>query len=73
MSTHIVDISHPSFEDHIISVNKILSEINCHNKYSLMIFNKIDNYKQIDFNDSSNCFFCSCFKACLKASFNILF
>src|SRR6056300_393657 len=49
---HIVDISHPSFEDHIISVNKILSEINCHNKYSLMIFNKIDNYKQVDFNDS---------------------
>ena len=51
---HIVDISHPSFEDHILSVNKILSEINCHNKYSLMIFNKIDNYKKIDFNDSSS-------------------
>ena len=51
---HIVDISHPSFEDHIISVNKILSEINCHNKYNLMIFNKIDNYKKIDFNDSSS-------------------
>jgi len=49
---HIVDISHPSFEDHITSVNKILSEINCHNKYNLMIFNKIDNYKQVDFNDS---------------------
>jgi len=51
---HIVDISHPSFEDHILSVNKILSEINCHNKYSLMIFNKIDNYRKIDFNDSSS-------------------
>ena len=51
---HIVDISHPSFEDHILSVNKILSEINCHNKYNLMIFNKIDNYKKIDFNDSSS-------------------
>ena len=49
---HIADISHPSFEDHITSVNKILSEINCHNKYSLMIFNKIDNYTQDDFNDS---------------------
>ena len=51
---HIVDISHPSFEDHILSVDKILSEINCHNKYSLMIFNKIDNYKKSDFNDSSS-------------------
>ena len=51
---HIVDISHPSFEDHILSVDKILSEINCHNKYNLMIFNKIDNYKKIDFNDSSS-------------------
>ena len=51
---HIVDISHPSFEDHILSVNKILSEINCHNKYNLMIFNKIDNYKKIEFNDSSS-------------------
>jgi GTP-binding protein HflX len=51
---HIVDISHPSFEDHILSVNKILSEINCHNKYNLMIFNKIDNYKKSDFNDSSS-------------------
>ena len=51
---HIVDISHPSFEDHILSVNKILSEINCHNKYNLMIFNKIDNYNKIDFNDSSS-------------------
>jgi GTP-binding protein HflX len=50
---HIVDISHPSFEDHIDSVNKILNEINCHNKYSLMIFNKIDKYKQSEFNDSN--------------------
>ena len=35
------------------SVNKILNEINCHNKYSLMIFNKIDKYKQSEFNDSN--------------------
>ena len=51
---HIVDISHPSFEDHIKSVDKILSEINSHNKYNLMIFNKIDNYKQVEFNDSDS-------------------
>ena len=38
---HVVDISHISFEQHIASVNKILHEINCHNKYTLMVFNKI--------------------------------
>ncbi len=48
---HIVDISHTSFEEHIDSVEKILHEINCHNKYSLMIFNKIDNYNNEDFID----------------------
>jgi len=48
---HVVDISHTSFEDHINSVEKILHEINCHNKYSLMIFNKIDNYNNEDFID----------------------
>jgi len=48
---HVVDISHTSFEQHITSVNKILNEINCHNKYTLMIFNKIDNYNNDDFID----------------------
>ena len=46
---HVVDISHISFEKHIASVNKILHEINCHNKYTLMVFNKIDNYNNDDF------------------------
>tara|TARA_B100001029_G_scaffold170048_1_gene165515 strand:- start:435 stop:1646 length:1212 start_codon:yes stop_codon:yes gene_type:complete len=46
---HVVDISHISFEQHIASVNKILHEINCHNKYTLMVFNKIDNYNNDDF------------------------
>ncbi len=41
---HIVDISHPNFEDHITSVNKILTEIEVINKPMLMIFNKIDNF-----------------------------
>ncbi len=41
---HVVDISHPSFEEHINSVNKILEEIKAFNKPTLMIFNKIDNY-----------------------------
>ena len=41
---HVVDISHPNFEEHIDSVNKILDEIKSADKPSLMIFNKIDNY-----------------------------
>jgi GTP-binding protein HflX len=42
---HVVDISHPSFEDHIESVNQILSEIDCADKDTLMVFNKIDQYR----------------------------
>jgi GTP-binding protein HflX len=42
---HVVDISHPSFEAHIESVNKILAEIDCGDKPTLMVFNKIDLYK----------------------------
>ena len=42
---HVVDISHPSFEDHIASVNKILSEIKSADKPTMMVFNKIDAYE----------------------------
>jgi len=42
---HIVDISHPNFEDHIASVNKILDEIKSVNKPTIMVFNKIDAYQ----------------------------
>ena len=41
---HVVDISHPSFEKHISSVNKILEEIQALDKPTLMVFNKIDAY-----------------------------
>ena len=42
---HVVDISHPSFEQHIESVNKILKEIQTLDKPTIMVFNKIDAYK----------------------------
>ncbi|MGK0255236.1 MAG: GTP-binding protein HflX [Mariniflexile sp.] len=42
---HVVDISHPNFEDHIESVNKILGEIKSSDKPTIMVFNKIDAYK----------------------------
>lgn len=50
---HIVDISHPNFEEHIASVNKILTEIKSADKPTLMVFNKIDNYvaEQIEEDD----------------------
>lgn len=44
---HVVDISHPDFEDHIESVNQILLDINSSNKPTIMVFNKIDAYKNL--------------------------
>lgn len=49
---HVVDISHPNFEEHIESVNKILGEIDCVNKPTIMVFNKIDAYKPEPFDDT---------------------
>lgn len=44
---HVVDISHPDFEDHIESVNKTLQEIKSNDKPTIMVFNKIDAYKHL--------------------------
>ncbi len=44
---HVVDISHPDFEDHIESVNQILLDIKSDNKPMIMVFNKIDAYKHL--------------------------
>lgn len=48
---HIVDISHPNFEEHIDSVNKILGEIHCSDKPVIMVFNKIDKYEPEPFDE----------------------
>lgn len=42
---HVVDISHPSFEDHIAAVNDTLQEIKSLDKPIIMIFNKIDAFR----------------------------
>ncbi|HEX8268527.1 MAG TPA: GTPase HflX [Flavobacterium sp.] len=42
---HVVDISHPDFEEHIASVNQTLLDIKSNNKPIIMVFNKIDAYK----------------------------
>ena len=44
---HVVDISHPEFEDHITSVNQTLLDIKASNKPVIMVFNKIDAYQHL--------------------------
>ncbi len=41
---HVVDISHPKFEDQIHVVNETLAEIGAGEKQVIMVFNKIDAY-----------------------------
>lgn len=49
---HVVDISHPEFEDHIAAVNKILLDIKSADKPIIMVFNKIDAYKYVKIDES---------------------
>ncbi len=49
---HVVDISHPNFEEHIASVNTILGEIHSLDKPTIMVFNKIDAYEAEPFDDT---------------------
>ncbi len=42
---HVVDVSHPGFEDQINVVNNTLQEIGAQNIPTYVVFNKIDNYK----------------------------
>ena len=48
---HVVDISHPNFEDHIASVNTVLNEIKSGGKPTIMVFNKIDVYSHETIDD----------------------
>lgn len=43
---HVVDISHPQYEDHIHAVHQTLQEIGIGEKPTLMVLNKIDLYRQ---------------------------
>lgn len=42
---HVVDISHPNFEDHIATVNETLKDLGVIDKPVITVFNKIDAYK----------------------------
>src|SRR6201999_3048093 len=48
---HVVDISHPQFEDQLNVVNQTLTEIGAGDKRTLLIFNKIDAYEQAQFDE----------------------
>lgn len=50
---HIVDISHPNFEEHYEVVNRTLSEIGAGEKDIMVVFNKIDNYTNPEADDLS--------------------
>lgn len=45
---HVVDISHPDFEDQIKVVDKTLADLDCADKPQMIIFNKIDAYTWTD-------------------------
>ncbi len=44
---HVVDISHPDFEDHMRVVNETLVEIEARDKTTIVVFNKVDAYTYV--------------------------
>lgn len=48
---HVVDVSHPQYEDQIAVVNNTLAELGALDKTTLMIFNKMDLYRQRNFDE----------------------
>ena len=45
---HVVDISHPEFEDQIQTVTQTLTEIGAGDKNVIMVFNKVDAYQWVE-------------------------
>ena len=45
---HVVDISHPDFEDQIKVVDKTLADLGCAEKPQMIIFNKVDAYQWVE-------------------------
>ncbi len=50
---HVVDVSHPNFEDQIHTVNETLNDLGARDKDTIMIFNKIDAYVTPQFNEEN--------------------
>ncbi len=48
---HVVDISHPQYEDQILTVQNTLNELGAADRTTLMVFNKVDLYREKYFDD----------------------
>lgn len=48
---HVVDISHPNYEEQMAVVNRTLHELNASEKPTLVVFNKMDLYEQQTFDE----------------------
>jgi GTPase len=48
---HVVDISHPQHEDHILTVQNTLNDLGASDRTTLMVFNKVDLYREKYFDD----------------------
>lgn len=48
---HVIDISHPQYEDQIAVVNKTLQELKCYDKPIIYVFNKMDLYEKTTFDE----------------------
>ena len=46
---HVVDISHPQYEDHIHAVHQTMQEIKVQQKPTIMVLNKIDQYRKLNY------------------------
>ncbi|MCD8518187.1 MAG: GTPase HflX [Flavobacterium sp.] len=46
---HVVDVAHPNFEDQINVVNQTLQQLHADNKVNILVFNKMDLYKERNF------------------------
>ncbi len=50
---HVVDISHPNFEEQIEVVNRTLQDIGANDKPTYVVFNKIDAYRYVEYDEFS--------------------
>ena len=48
---HVVDISHPQHDDHILTVQNTLNDLGASDRTTLMVFNKVDLYREKYFDD----------------------
>ncbi|WP_336514934.1 GTPase HflX [Pollutibacter soli] len=48
---HVVDVSHPQYEDQINVVNATLADLKCHDKPIVTVFNKMDQYEKMNIDE----------------------